>query len=65
MIRQQRFGKLDAESIASIRSAGVQRERLLAHISKELSHETLSRRYGVSVTNIKRVINREIYRGLP
>ena len=65
MIRQQRFGKLDAESVASIRSAGVQRERLLAHIAENLSHETLSKRYGVSVTNIKRVINKDIYKGLP
>ena len=48
--------KLNDESVAAIRSAKVQREKLRQHIKVSLSNDALARTYNVHVRTIEKVL---------
>lgn len=57
--------KLLDMDVDSIRSAVRQRERLRAHIARNLSNEALARIHGVHVRTIEKLVQRETWSHIP
>lgn len=49
--------KMNAEGIDDIMSRAIQRAKLLKYINDNLSYEAMARDYGLSQTNVNRIIN--------
>ena len=58
---QLQQSKLNADKVAAIRSAAVQRENLRAHIRDNLSNAALAKAHGVHLRTVEKVLAEETW----
>lgn len=59
------FAKLLDMDVIDIRSAKRQRDALLKHIKNNLSNEALSKKHGIHIKTLEKILSRRTWKHLP